>query len=210
MIHDQALKETALSGEQVFEGKLIRVEHWQVALPNSRTSMREVVRHNGAVAVVPLDENGCVTLVRQYRFAIDQLTWEIPAGKLDSPDEDPLSAARRELEEETGLHAANWTRLTTIDTTPGFCDERITLYLATGLSQHQAHTDEDEFLAVSRFPLEQAVARVMSGEFRDSKTIIGLLMAQKAHYLSKGEPLFPLSNIQRTRCSVSSMSENNL
>ena len=98
---DDALRETFLSGEEVFHGKLINVEHWQVRLPDGQTALREVVKHRGAAAVVPIDDDGNVTLVRQHRVAVGRFTWEIPAGKLDAAQENPLAAARRELEEET-------------------------------------------------------------------------------------------------------------
>lgn len=177
---DDDLRETFLSSEEIYPGKIIRVEKWQVSLPNGATAPREIVRHNGAAAIVPVDQDGCVTLVRQHRIAVGRFTWEIPAGKLDSPTEDPFHAARRELEEETGLQAENWQLLNQIDTTPGFCTERIAIYLATGLSQHPSHPDADEFLRLTKMPLDEAVRLCMAGEFHDSKTIIGLMMAQKA------------------------------
>lgn len=176
---DDAIREVFLSGETVFHGKLIDVDHWQVRLPSGRAALREIVRHRGASAIVPLDADGMVTLVRQHRIAIDRMTWEIPAGKLDEKGEDPLAAAKRELEEETGLRAAQWRLLTTIDTTPGFCDERLSVFLAADLTQHDAHTDEDEFLRLRKLPLEEAVALCMKGEITDSKTIVGLLMADR-------------------------------
>ncbi len=180
MIKDETLREKFLSSEEIYPGKIIRVEKWRVELPNGETAMREIVRHNGASAIVPVDDQGMVTLVRQHRAAIGQCTWEIPAGKLDSPGEDPFAAAKRELEEETGLRAAEWRKLTTIYTTPGFCNEQISIYLATGLSQSSAHPDADEFLGLTRMKLSEAVSLCMSGELRDSKTVIGLLMAHLA------------------------------
>ncbi|MBQ2977550.1 MAG: NUDIX hydrolase [Clostridia bacterium] len=194
---DDKLRENFLSGEEIYNGKIIKVERWQVSLPNGQTAPREIVRHNGAAAIVPIDAAGNVTLVRQYRVAVGRFTWEIPAGKLDSPDEDPFHAARRELEEETGLQAENWQLLNRIDTTPGFCTERIAIYLATGLSQQNAHPDEDEFLGLTKMPLDEAVALCMAGEIHDSKTLVGLLMAQKA--LAKTDmPSVPLhAPIQR-------------
>lgn len=155
---DRQLIETPISDETVFRGALIDVSHMQVRLPNGRTALREIVHHKGAAAIVPVDDEEYVYLVRQHRVVNDMLTWEIPAGKLDTADEDPLHCAVRELREETGL------------------------YLATGLSQHEDHPDEDEFLRVTRIPLKEAVQRVMSGEFQDAKTALGLLMAwQKLH-----------------------------
>ena len=174
-----ALREEILSREPRFEGALIRVERWRVRLPNGSPALREVVLHPGAAAVVAVDERGLVTLVRQHRPAVGEVMLEIPAGKLDGPGEDPLACAQRELEEETGLVAANWRLLTTLCTTPGFCDERIALYLATGLSQGEARPDDDEFLRVERMPLKEAVDRVLSGDLRDGKTALGLLMASK-------------------------------
>ena len=176
---DSQLRETFLSGEEIYPGKIIRVEKWQVALPNGDSAMREIVKHNGASAIVPVDGAGMVTMVRQHRVAIDKCTWEIPAGKLDSPTEDPFDAAKRELEEETGLQAAHWQKLTSMYTTPGFCNERISIYLATGLSQHPSHPDADEFLRIKKIPLDDAIAQCMSGEIQDGKTLVGLLMAKQ-------------------------------
>ena len=205
MLTDENLRETFLSSQEIYPGKIIRVEKWQVSLPNGETALREIVRHNGAAAIVPVDREGNVTLVRQHRIAVDRFTWEIPAGKLDSPEEDPFHAAQRELEEETGLQAGTWRRLTLIDTTPGFCNEHIAIYLATDLSQHPAHPDADEFLRTTKMPLQEAVAHCMSGEFHDSKTVIGLLMASQV--LQAGDrPCMPsLTAIQRSSLSASSL-----
>ena len=204
MIKDEALREKFLSSEEIYPGKIIRVEKWQVELPNGDTAMREIVRHNGASAIVPVDEAGRVTLVRQHRAAIGQCTWEIPAGKLDTPQEDPFSAAKRELEEETGLQAEHWRKLTSLYTTPGFCNEQIAIYLATGLSQHPAHPDTDEFLGLARIPLQEAVSLCMSGEIRDSKTIVGLLMAQQALTAADAPLLGTSAAIQRFPSAASS------
>lgn len=180
MPEDAGLREIPLSDDPVFNGILIDVSHMRVRLPNGETAMREIVRHKGAAAVVPVDDDGRVYLVRQHRVAVDLMTLEIPAGKLDYAGEDPLDCAVRELEEETGLRAESMRLLTHVVTTPGFCTERIGLYLATGLSQHETHPDADEFLNVVRMPLGEAVARVMSGELSDAKTALGLLMAWQA------------------------------
>ena len=179
MIGGDSLREIYQDGETIYDGKIIRVEKWRVSLPDGREAAREVVIHKGAAAIVPVDAQGMVTLVRQHRVALDTFTWEIPAGKLDSVSEDPLDCAKRELEEETGLRAANWRRLSHVITTPGFCTEQISIYLATELSQHEAHADQDEFLRLQKMPLDEAVNRVMAGEFRDAKTCLGLLMAAR-------------------------------
>ena len=203
-MHDDAIRENFLSAEEIYQGKIIRVEKWQVSLPNGQTAPREIVRHNGASAIVPVDGSGQVTLVRQHRVAAGRFTWEIPAGKLDSPREDPFLAAQRELEEETGLRAEKWQLLTCIDTTPGFCTERISIYLATGLSQHNAHPDEDEFLHLTRMPLHEAVELCMKGELRDSKTVVGLLLAQKALQAQEGVPGRASTAIERFHAAPSS------
>lgn len=180
IMDDKQLCEEVLSRETVYPGVIIRLEHWQVRLPNGEPALREVARHPGAAAVVALDEQGQVILVRQHRVAVGRVTLEIPAGKLDSPTEDPFVCAQRELSEETGLTAASWRKLTCLETTVGFCDERIHIYLATGLQQGDSHPDEDEFVSVLRLPLAEAVQRVMAGEIRDAKTALALLMTAQS------------------------------
>ena len=180
MDESNSLREVPVASETIYDGKILHVEKWTVTCPNGREALREIVVHKGAAAVVPVFEDGTTLLVRQHRVAVDRMTLEIPAGKLDSADEDPLDCAVRELREETGLAAERMTLLTSLLTTPGFCTEKIALYLAQGLSQGETHPDEDEFLGLVRIPLEEAVAMVMRGELRDGKTICGLLMAREA------------------------------
>ena len=177
---ENSIREIPFSSETIYDGKILHVERWQVTCPNGKAATREIVVHKGAAAVVPLYEDGTTLLVRQHRVAVDRVTLEIPAGKLDSVGEDPYDCAVRELEEETGLRAGRMTLLTSLLTTPGFCTEKIAIYLAQELSQGQTHPDEDEFLSLVRMPLEDAVAMIMRGEIRDSKTICGLLMAKEA------------------------------
>ena len=177
---ENSIREIPFSSETIYDGKILHVERWTVTCPNGREALREIVVHKGAAAVVPVFEDGTTLLVRQHRVAVDRVTLEIPAGKLDSVSEDPLDCAVRELEEETGLRAGRMTLLTSLLTTPGFCTEKIAIYLAQDLTQGQTHPDEDEFLDLVRIPLEEAVARIMHGEIRDSKTICGLLMAKEA------------------------------
>jgi ADP-ribose pyrophosphatase len=171
--------EEKLDGSEMFRGKLITVEHWRAAVSGGRVALREIVRHPGAAAVVPVDDKGYVTLVWQYRIAMGRHLLEIPAGKKDDPEEDFLSCAKRELREETGLTANQWIPLTVIDTSPGFLTERIGLFLAMGLSEGDASPDEDEFLRIEKMPLAEAVSRVMDGRITDAKTIAGLLMARE-------------------------------
>lgn len=175
-MNEQNLVETYQDGKVVFEGKIIRLEHWTVTLPNGTPALREVACHPGASAVAALDDEGNIILVRQYRTPVGRLTLEIPAGKFDHPGEDPLLCAQRELSEETGFTADSWQKLTVLETTPGFCNERIHIYLAKGLKQGETHPDEDEFVATTRMPLSKAVSLVMDGTLRDGKTALAIMM----------------------------------
>lgn len=179
-MREQNLIETTLSTECIYTGGILNLEKLSVKLPNGKTAPREVVRHVGAAAVVPVDGEGYTYLVRQFRAPLNRVMLEIPAGKLDFPGEDRACAARRELSEETGLTAKRWTHLTDIATTPGFSDEIIGLYLATDLENGEANPDEDEFLNVVRLPFEEAVSMALRGEISDAKTICALLLAKSA------------------------------
>lgn len=178
--NDSKLYEKILSRREVFSGKLIHVEHWDAELASGRVSLREIVKNANAAAVVPVDADGNVTLVRQYRVAMGEIMMEIPAGKKDDISEDSLVCARRELEEETGLTAQNWHLLCDARMSPGFLTEQVSIYLATGLSQGADHPDEDEYLNVVKMPLDEAVALVRAGKITDAKTVIGLMMAKDA------------------------------
>jgi len=147
-----------------------------VTLPNGATVELEVIRHQGASAVVPLQEDGTVLLIRQYRHAAGGFIYEIPAGKLD-PGENPLACAERELEEETGRRAGRLEHLLTFFTTPGFTDEIIHIYLATELTPGTQRLEHDEVIEVVEMPLEHALQRIADGTIRDGKTIIGLQTA---------------------------------
>ena len=127
---------------------------------------------------MPVFPDGTTVLVRQHRVAVDRVTLEIPAGKLDSAGEDPLVCAERELREETGLSAGRMTFLTRLLTTPGFSSEQISVYLAEELTEGETHPDPDEILRMVRMPLAEAVALVRTGEIRDGKTVCGLLLAK--------------------------------
>lgn len=177
-MNDQELREIPFSSETIYDGAILRVEKWQVTCPNGHAAPREIVVHKGAAAVIPVYEDGTTLLVRQHRVSVDRVTLEIPAGKLDSWGEDPYDCAVRELKEETGLAAERFTLLTSLLTTPGFCTEKIAIYLAEGLSQGETNPDEDEFLGLVRMPLDEAVDMVMRGDIRDGKTVAGLLMAK--------------------------------
>lgn len=171
---DSGLHEQILSEEPAWRGRILDVHTAEVRLPNGRVTGRDLIRHPGASAVVALTESGKIVLVRQYRTALDRVTVEIPAGKLD-PGEDPLECAKRELLEETGFKAARVNHLTTIATTPGFCDEVIHLYMATGLTFAGANPDDDEFVNVDLVPLSELIDAVLDGKIEDAKTVIGAL-----------------------------------
>ena len=175
--HDESILEKNLSSERVFDGLILHIDHLTNRLPNGKTAPREVARHIGASAVLPIDDRGNVLLVRQYRAPIDRVTMEIPAGKLDFKGEDRLEAAKRELREETGFTAGSWTHLTDTYTTPGFSSERISLYLARDLQAGESHPDEDEFLNLVRMPFRDALDMVMRGELPDAKSQIAICMA---------------------------------
>ena len=181
---DADLHEQVLTQETAWSGKIFDVECLEVKLPNGRVSRRDVVRHHGAVAVVALTESGKIALVRQYRTALDRVTVEIPAGKLE-PGEDPLDCAKRELKEETGFVAGRIAYLTTIASSCGFTDELIHLYLATQLSFEGASPDEDEFLNVDLVDVQDLVDAVLDGKIEDAKTVVGALACDvMAHRLA--------------------------
>ncbi|MCI9310254.1 MAG: NUDIX hydrolase [Lawsonibacter sp.] len=166
------LKETMVSSQTIFEGKIIKVTLDQARLPDGSLAPREVVYHPGGVAVLALDDDNTVYLVKQYRYPIQQLLLELPAGKLDhGAEENVLLGAQRELSEETGLEAAQWTYLGYTLASPGFCDEALHMYLARGLTRKRQHLDEDEFLDVVTMPFGQLVEQVMDGTITDGKTV---------------------------------------
>ena len=167
--------ETVIDSQPIYQGRIVRFRVDTVALPDGSTAIREIVWTPGAVVIVPLTDDRQVRMVRQYRSAIREFLLELPAGTLE-PGEPPEQAAPRELAEETGDRAAHWQRLTGFYTVPGICNEYIHLFLATGLTPGQTNREADEFLEVVTLPLDQALAMVRSGEIRDAKTIIGLLM----------------------------------
>ena len=175
--HDADLHEEVIDSEIAWRGKIFDIERLQVRLPNGHTSVRDVVRHRGAAAVVALTTSGKIALVRQYRTSLGRVTVEIPAGKLD-PGEDPLECAKRELKEETGFVAGRIAYLTTIATSCGFADELIHIYLATQLSFEGARPDDDEFLNVDLVPVGELVDAVLDGKIEDAKTVVGALACE--------------------------------
>ncbi|MDR1701747.1 MAG: NUDIX hydrolase [Sporomusaceae bacterium] len=173
---EKSLREEFLNSQKVYDGKMISVKYDTVLLPNGKVAFREVVEHPGAVAVVPVTKSGKIVLVRQYRYPVGQVLWEIPAGKL-SPKEDPDDCALRELAEETGFTAKTLKKLGSIFTGPGFTNEIIHLYLADKIAEGTQNLDEDEFLHVAMYTQKQVKKMVKTGEICDAKTIAGLTLA---------------------------------
>jgi ADP-ribose pyrophosphatase len=173
------LTEIKTGSEEIFDGIILHVFKDTVELPNGKPATREVIRHVGAVGVIPITDDGKVLIERQFRYPLNRVITEIPAGKLDSFTEDRLSAAKRELEEETGYTAAEWINMGDYYPAAAYCDERITLYLAKGLSLGQRHLDEDEFLNFAFIPLAQLVEDVMAGRITDGKTQVAVLKAAR-------------------------------
>lgn len=172
------LIEKKLTSQEIFNGVAIHLFKDEILLPNGEKSTREVIRHPGAVCVLPVTSDGNAVFVKQFRYAFNKVTLEAPAGKLEKGEE-PLSAALRELSEETGLTADEIIPMGDMYTTPALIDEVIHLYIARGLTKGEQHLDADEFINVEEIPLEKAVQLVMDGEIKDSKTQTILLKAER-------------------------------
>ena len=173
------LAEKQTASEDIFDGVILHVKRDTVALPNGTPAVREVIRHIGAVCVIPVTDDNRVIMERQFRYPLNRVILEIPAGKLDAPDEDRSSAIRRELLEETGYTADEWTELGDFHPAPAYSDEYITMYLARGLHKGERHLDEDEFLDIHAIPLAELVQDVMEGRISDAKTQVCVLKAAR-------------------------------
>jgi len=167
----------------IFDGRIVKLSVDRVRLPNGNVAELEMIRHQGAAAAVPVDADGKVLLVRQYRHAAGGWLLEVPAGKLD-PGESPETCALREVEEETGFRPERLIPMGWIFTTPGFTDEKIWLYAATGLREAKQDLEADEVLTVERLPLDRAVALATNGELRDAKSVCALLRV--SHFIDAG------------------------
>jgi len=170
------LIEKRIESQIVFSGKILHVRLDRVLLPNGQESTREVVDHPGAVALVPVTDDGRVILVRQYRYPVEEILLEIPAGKLDS-GETPEECAVRELEEETGFRAGKLEKLTSFYSAPGFTNEILHIYLARELKEVEQKLDGDEFLTVEFYTAEDIKELRASNKIKDGKTMLGLLLA---------------------------------
>ena len=180
------MSERVVRSTRVYDGRVVSLRVDEVVLPSGRTGVREIVEHRGAVAIVPLLDNGDVVLVRQFRGATGGALLEIPAGTLE-PGEAVESALDRELAEEIGLRGRRYERLLTFYPSPGFLTEVVHLFLATELEPHRLEAEEED-LTLVRLPLRDAVGLVASGEIRDAKSIIGLLWAERRLKARTREP----------------------
>lgn len=173
------MREKTLSQEYHFKGHIMAARLDQVELPNGHTATREVCEHLGGVGVLPIDKDGNIILVRQYRYPYDEIMLEIPAGKLDhGDDEDAADCGLRELKEETGCTAGRIVPLGCIYPSPGFLTEVVHLFAALNLTDGEMQPDEDEFVEVVRLPIAEVEAMAERNEIRDAKTLVALYRAK--------------------------------
>lgn len=179
MTEYERLCEKKVSSKLIFDGKILHVYNDMAKIPGGDIVSRERIKHIGAVCVVALKDDGNVIMERQFRYPIDSVVYEVPAGKLDDWNEDRLSAAKRELREETGYTADKWTDMGVYYPAAAYCDEKITMYLAEGLHSGEQELDDDEFLDLVEEPLSKLVDDVVDGIITDGKTQVALMKAAK-------------------------------
>ena len=172
------LKETKIDSALAYDGDFLKVQRDTVRLPDGKTTSREYIRHPGAVVVLPLFDDGTVLLERQFRYPLNQVFIEFPAGKIDL-HEDPLNCAKRELQEETGYTASEWKFVCTIHNAIAYSDEHLDIYLARGLKSGESKLDDGEFLETFRASVEEMLAWVREGKITDVKTVIGAFWLKK-------------------------------
>jgi ADP-ribose pyrophosphatase len=175
---DAHLKESKVDGELIYDGHFLKVQRDTIRLPDDKQSIREYIRHPGAVVILPLFDDGSVLLERQFRYPLDQVFIEFPAGKID-PDEAPLACAKRELQEETGYTASDWQFVCTIHNAIAYSDEHLDIYLARGLKEGERKLDDGEFLDIYKAPLSELLEQVRQGQVTDVKTVIGAFWLEK-------------------------------
>lgn len=177
------MKFELLNSETVFQGRAFSIQRDKLRTPDGRTTTFDIIGHHGSVVLIPLDEDGNLLFVRQYRHAVADELLELPAGTLDSPDETPRHCAEREIREETGMAADKLLELGQFFLVPGYSTELMTVFLATELRVDPLEPDTDEFLQVEKIPLAEAFRLAETGQIPDAKTLAALLMA-RAHLQS--------------------------
>jgi len=175
---DAHLQESKVGGELAYEGHFLQVQRDTIRLPDGKQSIREYIRHPGAVVILPLFDDGSVLLERQFRYPLDQVFIEFPAGKIDA-GEDHLACAKRELQEETGYTATDWQFVCTIHNAIAYSDEHLDIYLARGLTAGERKLDDGEFLDIYKAPLSELLEQVRQGKVTDVKTVIGAFWLEK-------------------------------
>ncbi|WP_343587870.1 NUDIX hydrolase [Herbaspirillum sp.] len=175
---DAHLRETQKDSRQVYDGHFLKVQCDTVTLPDGKETVREYIKHPGAVTILPLFDDGTVLMERQFRYPLQRVFIEFPAGKID-PGEDELACAKRELLEETGYTATDWQHICTIHNAIAYADERLELYVARGLKEGERKLDEGEFLDIYKAPLAELIEQVRNGQITDVKTVIGTFWLEK-------------------------------
>lgn len=175
---DLHLKESRIDGSIAYDGSFLKVQRDQVRLPDGKSAVREYIKHPGAVVILPLFDDGSVLLERQFRYPLDQVFIEYPAGKID-PNENSLVCAKRELQEETGYTAKDWQFVCTIHNAIAYSDEHLDIYLARGLVEGESNLDDEEFLETVKLPFSDVMEFVHQGKITDVKTIIGTFWLDK-------------------------------
>lgn len=173
-------EERTVSTESIYKGRIISLSLQKVELPNGKIADREIIIHPGGAFTIPLCDNGEVYMVRQFRKPMEKDLLELPAGKLDMGEE-PLECAIRELKEETGLTASSIKHVMTLNTAPAFCNEKLYMFLATGLNEGESCKDEDEFLHTEKYHIDDLMDMVLNGEITDAKTVAGIFYAHKVY-----------------------------
>ena len=176
-MEEYSLKEITRKSQIIYKGKLVNLRLEEVLLPDERIASREIIEHPGSVVIIPLLENNKIVVIKQFRKPVEQVLYELPAGKLEK-GEDIAKCAERELLEETGYKAKEMIKLSSFYTTPGFSDELMHLFLAKGLILNQQQLNQNEFLEVNIFSLAELIKMVIENKIRDAKSIIGLFWAK--------------------------------
>ncbi|HEX7647581.1 MAG TPA: NUDIX hydrolase [Noviherbaspirillum sp.] len=175
---DMHLREVKVDGDIAYEGHFLKVQRDTVRLPDGKTSKREYIRHPGAVVVLPVFDDGSILLERQFRYPLNDVFIEYPAGKID-PNEDPLECAKRELQEETGYTARDWQFVCTIHNAIAYSDEHLDIFLARGLTAGESKLDEGEFLETFKATVPEMLGWIREGKVTDVKTVIGTFWLEK-------------------------------